>query len=182
MKIYTGTGDNGETGLFGGERVLKSDSRVEAYGCIDELNAFIGFAIVEIEDSDVKNSLSKIQNYLFTVGSDLATPDTKKNIKLNIPRTPDSFYLEMEKLIDKYSEGLDELKFFILPGGSKSAAIMHVCRTICRKAERAVVELNSTVKIGTNIIIFLNRLSDLFFVLARYLNKQAGVSDVKWEQ
>ena len=167
MKIYTGTGDKGETGLFGGERVLKSDIRVEAYGCIDELNAFIGLAIVEVEDKDVKKNLSVIQNYLFTIGSDLATPDTEKNKKLNIPRTPESFYLEMEKLIDKYSEELDELKYFILPGGSKPAAMMHVCRTICRKAERAVVELNSTVNIGTNIVMFLNRLSDLFFVLAR---------------
>ena len=182
MKIYTGTGDSGETGLFGGERVLKSDIRVEAYGCVDELNAFIGLAIIEVVDKEVKKNLSRIQNYLFTIGSDLATPDTEKNKKLNIPRTPESFYLEMEKLIDHYSNDLDELKYFILPGGTKGAAIMHVCRTVCRKAERTVVDLNSKVKIGNNIIVFLNRLSDLFFVLARYLNKQASVPDVKWEQ
>ncbi len=182
MKIYTGTGDNGETGLFGGERVLKSDIRVEAYGCIDELNAFIGLTISEIDDEKVKGDLSRIQNYLFTVGSDLATPETEKNKKLNIPRTPESFFIEMEKLIDNYSDELDELKYFIVPGGSKPAALMHVCRTVCRKAERAVVELNSAVKIGTNIIMFLNRLSDLFFVLARTMNKESGIPDVKWEQ
>ena len=182
MKIYTGTGDSGETGLFGGERVLKSHIRVEAYGCIDELNAFIGLTISEIDNKKVKDDLSRIQNYLFTVGSDLATPDIEKNKKLNIPRTPESFYIEMEKLIDEYSDELDELKYFIIPGGSKPAAMMHVCRTVCRKAERAVVELNSTVKIGTNIIMFLNRLSDLFFVLARTMNKESGIPDVKWEQ
>jgi cob(I)alamin adenosyltransferase len=182
MKIYTGTGDNGETGLFGGERVLKSDSRVEAYGSVDELNAFIGLTISELKDEDIKKALLNIQNQLFTVGSDLSTPDTEKNKKLNIPRAPQSFYTEIEKLIDKYSAELEELKYFILPGGAKAAAMMHVCRTICRKAERAVVELNSREKIGNNIIVYLNRLSDLFFVLARYVNKQSGVPDVKWEQ
>jgi cob(I)alamin adenosyltransferase len=182
MKIYTGTGDNGETGLFGGERVLKSDLRVEAYGSVDELNAFIGLTITELKDEDIKKTLLKIQNQLFTVGSDLSTPDTEKNKKLNIPRAPQSFYTEVETLIDKYSAELEELKYFILPGGSKAAALMHVCRTVCRKAERTIVELNSKEKIGNSIIIFLNRLSDLFFVLARYVNKQSDVPDVKWEQ
>ncbi len=182
MKIYTGTGDKGETGLFGGERVLKSDIRVEAYGCVDELNAFIGLAMTEVNDENVKKILLNIQNNLFTIGSDLSTPDTEKNKKLNIPRTPESYYIDIEKLIDRFSGDLEELKYFILPGGSKAAAMMHICRTICRKAERAVVELNSSVQIGNNVIVFLNRLSDLFFVLARYLNRQVGVPDVKWEQ
>jgi len=181
MKIYTRTGDKGETGLFGGDRVLKSDLRVEAYGCIDELNSFIGLAVSELNDTEVGKILLKIQNYLFTVGTDLATPDTEKNNKLKIKRTPESFALEMEEVIDRYSAGLDELKFFILPGGSKTAAMMHICRTVCRRAERVVIGLNSDMKINNNIIIFLNRLSDLFFVLARYLNKKSGVPDIKWE-
>lgn len=182
MKIYTGTGDKGLTGLFGGERVPKNHIRVEAYGCVDELNAFIGLALSEISDKEVINVLKKIQNYLFTIGSDLATPNTEKNKKLKITRTQEEYYREIEQYIDHFSADLDELKYFILPGGTKSSAIMHVCRTVCRRAERAVVALDSSVKIGNNIIIFLNRLSDLFFVFARYINKKSGVPDIKWEQ
>ena len=182
MKIYTKTGDNGETGLFGGERVRKNSLRIEAYGTIDELNAFIGLAVIEVTDLSVRKILQKIQNQLFTVGSDLSTPDTEKNKKLNINRTPEDFYLSAEKMIDEYDSKLDELKNFILPGGSKGAALLHICRTIARRAERQVVALNSTVKIGNNIIIFLNRLSDLFFVLARYENAVTGTPDINWKQ
>ena len=180
MKIYTKTGDKGETGLFGGERVSKDSIRISAYGTIDELNSFIGYTITEIKDASVKDNLIKIQNYLFIIGSDLATPETEKNAKLNIQRTPELFINEIEKMIDHYDAKLDELKNFILPGGSKSASLLHICRTVCRRAEREVVSLKNSVTIGDNIIIFLNRLSDLFFVLSRYENKVSNHPDTKW--
>jgi cob(I)alamin adenosyltransferase len=182
MKIYTKTGDGGETGLFGGERVSKNTIRIEAYGTIDELNAFIGLSIIEISDKSVKDLLQKIQNWLFTLGADLATPDDEKTKKLNVFRTPEEYYLYLEKEIDKYESKLDELRNFVLPGGTKGAALLHICRTITRRAERKVVALNSTVKIGNNIIIFLNRLSDLFFVLARFDNAISGTPDIKWNE
>ena len=180
MKIYTKTGDKGETGLFGGERVSKNSPRISAYGTIDELNSFIGLAITEIKDESVKNNLLTIQNYLFVIGSDLATPDTEKNKKLNIQRTPETYFIELEKMIDHYESKLEELRNFILPGGSKSAALLHICRTICRRAEREVVSLKNSVTIGNNIIIFLNRLSDLFFVLSRFENKVSNQPDIIW--
>lgn len=182
MKIYTKTGDKGETGLFGGERVRKDSLRIETYGTIDELNSFLGLAIIEVADTSIKNILQNIQNQLFTVGADLSTPEIDKNKKLNITRTPEEFYLNAEKIIDKYESKLGELKNFILPGGSKGAALLHICRTITRRAEREVVALDNKVKIGNNIIIFLNRLSDLFFVLARYENKVSNIPDIKWNK
>jgi cob(I)alamin adenosyltransferase len=182
MKIYTKTGDGGETGLFGGERVSKNAIRIEAYGTIDELNAFIGLAIIEVSDKSVKDLLQKIQNWLFSIGADLATPDDEKTKKLNVFRTPEEYYLHLEKEIDKYESKLDKLRNFILPGGTKGAALLHICRTIARRAERKVVALNSTVKIGKNIIIFLNRLSDLFFVLARFDNTISDTPDIKWNE
>jgi cob(I)alamin adenosyltransferase len=180
MKIYTKTGDKGETGLFGGERVSKDSLRISAYGTIDELNAFIGYTITEINDASVKENLLIVQNYLFTVGSDLATPENQENKKLNIQRTPASYYVHIEKLIDEYDERLEELRNFILPGGSKSSALLHICRTVCRRAEREVVALKKTVTIGDNIIIFLNRLSDLLFVLSRFENKVSNHPDTIW--
>ena len=180
MKIYTKTGDKGETGLFGGDRISKDSPRISAYGTIDELNAFIGYTITEIKDKSVKQNLIAIQNYLFTIGSDLATPETEKNTKLNIQRTPESFYKEIEKLIDHWDAQLQELKNFILPGGSKSASLLHICRTVCRRAEREVVALKRSVTIGDNIVIFLNRLSDLFFVLSRFENKVSNHPDTIW--
>jgi len=182
MKIYTKTGDRGETGLFGGERVSKNSLRIEAYGTIDELNSFVGLTIIEVSDKSVKDLLQKIQNWLFSIGADLATPDNEKTKKLNIFRTPEQYYLYIEKEIDKYESKLDKLRNFILPGGTKGAALLHICRTITRRAERLVVALNSTVKIGNNIIIYLNRLSDLFFVLARFDNTVTGTPDIEWKQ
>jgi cob(I)alamin adenosyltransferase len=179
MKIYTKSGDKGETGLFGGERVPKNSPRIEAYGTIDELNSFIGLGIIEVKSLEVKNLLEKIQNELFTVGSDLATPYNIDE-KHKILRVPQEFYINAEKAIDKFDAEIEPLKNFILPGGTKSASLLHICRTICRRAERNVVALNNSVKVGDNIVIFLNRLSDLFFVLARYENHLAGNQDVKW--
>ncbi len=180
MKIYTKTGDKGETGLFGGERVSKDSLRISAYGTIDELNSFIGLAITEIKDVSVRKNLLNIQNQLFVVGSDLATPEDEKTKKLNIQRTPASYYVHIENLIDEYDAQLEELRNFILPGGSKSASLLHVCRTICRRAEREVVALKNSVSISENIIIFLNRLSDLLFVLSRFENKVSNHPDTIW--
>lgn len=180
MKIYTKTGDKGQTGLFGGERVPKFSQRLQAYGTIDELNSFIGYAITDVSSEEVKTVLKDLQSKLFIVGSDLATPETEKNKKLKITRTPESFTTETEKLIDKFESQLEVLKKFILPGGSKGAALLHICRTIARRAEREIVELNNSEEIGSNIIIFMNRLSDLFFVLSRFENKYSNIPDIKW--
>lgn len=182
MKIYTKGGDKGETGLFGGQRVQKDSLRIDSYGTIDELNSFIGLAVLEVKEEGIKNLLSRIQNQLFTLGSDLAAPDTEKNKKYNIPRVSEEFYLKLEEDIDRFESLNDEIRFFILPGGTKGSSLLHICRTICRRAERIVVSLSKTEEINTNIIIYLNRLSDLFFVLARYENKVNGVEDIKWEK
>jgi cob(I)alamin adenosyltransferase len=181
MKIYTKGGDKGETGLFGGERVSKNSARIEAYGTIDELNSFIGQAITEVKSNDVKDLLNTIQNQLFTVGSDLATPRSEKNEKYQIPRVPKEFFENIENQIDKFESELEPLKNFILPGGGKAAAILNICRTVCRRAERRVVTLKSSEDIGENILIFLNRLSDLFFVLSRYENMISGIPDTIWK-
>ena len=181
MKIYTKTGDKGETGLFGGARISKSSPRIEAYGTVDELNSHIGLAITEVQDKTVKSLLNKIQNQLFMVGSDLSTPDSAEVQKKNVLRIPAEYYEEIERSIDYFEEKLDELKNFIIPGGAKSAALLHICRTIARRAERKVVALNSLEQINGNIVIFLNRLSDLFFVLSRYENKVSNHPDVIWE-
>ncbi len=180
MKIYTKTGDKGETGLFGGDRVAKNHLRLNAYGSIDELNSFLGLAITEVTNTEIKSVLNDLQNKLFVLGSDLATPETEKNVKLNITRLPDSYISETEQAIDKYEARLDELKNFILPGGSKGSALLHICRTISRRTEREVVALKNTEHIGENIVIFLNRLSDLFFVLSRFENKYSNIPDTKW--
>jgi cob(I)alamin adenosyltransferase len=180
VKIYTKTGDDGKTSLLGGERVSKNSDRIEAYGTVDELNSFIGLAITEVHDPGVKKLLIKIQNQLFILGSDLAAPKTNKTSKLKIQRVTPKFYKEIEKAIDNFDSQLVSLKNFILPGGSKSASLLHICRTITRRAERKVVALKDKVIAVDNIIIFLNRLSDLFFVLARYENKYSNIHDIKW--
>jgi len=180
MKIYTKTGDKGETSLFGAGRVSKDNIRIEAFGTVDELNSFIGLVITESKNDEVKQTLIKIQNQLFNLGSDLATPNEMESQNISIPRITDEDYKYIEQQIDFFSDKLDELKFFILPGGTRAASILHIARTICRRAERRVVALNNTVKINSNIIIFLNRISDLLFVLARYENKISGINDIKW--
>jgi len=180
MKIYTKSGDKGDTGLFGGERVPKDLERIEAYGTIDELNAFIALAVLEIKDIELRILLEKIQNYLFVLGADLSTPDNSKNSKFNIPRINAEHIEIIEKDIDYFDSRNDELKNFIIPGGDKGSVKLHVCRTICRRAERRAVKLSKKENIGENILIFLNRLGDLFFVIARYQNKISGIEDTKW--
>jgi len=180
MKIYTKGGDKGETALHGGKRVSKDIIRIEAYGTIDELNSFIGLADTVINDQKIKTVLNKIQNYLFVLGADLSSPEIEENKKKNIPRITIEHCTDLEKKIDHFDSLNEELRNFILPGGDKGASLLHLCRTICRRGERKVVTLSKEEKIGKNIIIFLNRLSDLFFVLARYQNKISGVPDIKW--
>jgi cob(I)alamin adenosyltransferase len=179
-KIYTKTGDKGDTGLLGGKRVPKCSLRIEAYGTIDELNSFVGLAVTEVKDADVEALLEMIQNELFIVGSDLAAPVIEKDNSGIIPHVTEEFIKDAESIIDKFEEKLEPLKNFILPGGTKGAALLHVCRTICRRAERKVVALKSKEIVNDNIVIFLNRLSDLFFVLARHENMISDVPDVKW--
>jgi cob(I)alamin adenosyltransferase len=179
-KIYTKTGDKGDTGLLGGGRIPKYSLRIDAYGTVDELNSFVGLAITEVKNMDVEALLEKIQNELFTIGSNLAAPGIVNDSSRIIPQVTEGFIKDAEIAIDKYEEKLVPLKNFILPGGSKGAALLHVCRTICRRAERKVVELKSKEIVNDNIVIFLNRLSDLFFVLARHENMISNVPDIKW--
>ena len=180
MKIYTKTGDKGTTSLFGGKRVEKDDLRIETYGTVDELNALIGSAISEIKDSELIEVLQNIQLDLFTLGSDLATPEDN-NITFTVPRIEESFAKKLEESIDEFTDRLPPLKNFILPGGSKGSSLLHLARTVCRRAERAVVKLERKEKIGENILVYLNRLSDLLFVLARYANLVTNTPDVEWK-
>ncbi|MFA6597770.1 MAG: cob(I)yrinic acid a,c-diamide adenosyltransferase [Ignavibacteriaceae bacterium] len=182
MKIYTKTGDKGETGLFGGKRIPKSSVRINAYGTVDELNAVIGVALCYVENEKVKSVLRKLQNQLFVVGADLATPLEVESKNISIPRVSEEDISESEKAIDFFDKQLEELRYFILPGGTKSAAQLHVARTICRRAEREVVLLSQQEEINQNIVIFVNRISDLLFVLSRVENKTAEIPDQKWEK
>lgn len=183
MKIYTKTGDEGETSLFGGMRVPKDDARVRAYGDVDELNAVLGF-VMALEPSTFESGmLASTQRDLFTIGAELATPDPAKMGKaLNRSGTAigGSDVAALEDIIDRHEAKLKQLKNFILPGGTPKAAAFHVARTVCRRAERSVVTLSRTEQINPGIIHYLNRLSDLLFVLARAVNQQAGTPDVQW--
>jgi cob(I)alamin adenosyltransferase len=180
-RIYTKTGDDGETGLFGGGRVPKDDPRVAAYGAVDELNAAIGFAAsLEPQSLDVA-FLETIQRDLFTIGAELASPDPGKVDKaLGGPRIGEPQIGMLEHMIDGHEAKLAPLKAFILPGGTPKAAVFHLARTICRRAERSVVALSHREQVSPTILQYLNRLSDLLFVLARSANAQAGRPDVQW--
>ncbi len=182
MKIYTKTGDVGETSLFGGQRVWKDDLRVDAYGTVDELNALLGFAVNQLKNDEVKDLAREIQNDLFTIGSDLATPIEKDDTKFPIPRVEEKFIKKLEDKIDQFDGKNPPLKEFILPGGTAGSSLLHYARTVCRRAERKVVALSKDVEIGGKIIVYLNRLSDLLFVLARYENYSTGTSDIKWQK
>ena len=184
FKIYTKTGDKGETSLYGGTRVSKAAARVESYGTLDELNAFIGLAKAEISDEKVLNQLQKIQFDLFTVGSEAATP-TDKMLLANGKNRLDLMIsekeiTELEIWMDDFDAELEPLRFFILPSGGKAAATVHVCRTVCRRAERAMVFLNETEEVRPELIKYLNRLSDYLFILARYISKISGEKEDYW--
>ncbi|HYW08555.1 MAG TPA: cob(I)yrinic acid a,c-diamide adenosyltransferase [Longimicrobium sp.] len=185
LKIYTRTGDGGETGLFGGQRVAKDDARVEAYGDVDELNSVLGIAVARLEaagDAEMAGGLREVQADLFTLGARLATPAVEDGGRENrwIPLLDAGRVGEMEAWIDRAEAELDPLQNFVLPGGSDAAAALHLARTVCRRAERRVVTLTRVAHVDEAVIIYLNRLSDLIFTLARLANARAGITDVPW--
>jgi cob(I)alamin adenosyltransferase len=181
MKIYTKTGDEGETGLFGGGRVGKDHPRVEAYGDVDELNAVIGVARSAEPMPRIDEVLVPIQRDLFSIGAILATPKLEKmREQLEKARVDDSRINELEGAIDACERELEPLRSFIVPGGTQKAAALHVARTVCRRAERRVVHLRHNVEIPEIVVVYLNRLSDLLFMLARVANKQSGRGEVTW--
>lgn len=182
MKIYTKTGDKGETGLIGGKRVSKADPRIVAYGAVDELNSSIGVVISFLRQKtqfpDLVNVLVQTQNDLFTVGSDLADPSFPK--AGNTPRTSENMAAALEPIIDGFESELDPITFFILPGGSVEASLLHQARGVARRVETAVVSLSKSEPINPAVVVYLNRLSDMLFVSARLANKRLGVPDVAW--
>ncbi len=181
LKIYTRTGDEGDTGLFGGGRVSKDHPRVEAYGDIDELNACIGMARSAETMPRIDEVLAPIQRDLFAIGALLATPDlAKMQEQLAKARISDERIALLERAIDDGEAELEPLRAFVMPGGTAKSAALHVARTVCRRAERAVVRLQRDVELPQVVIVYLNRLSDLLFVLARVANRRAGAGEVTW--
>ena len=181
MKIYTKTGDSGSTGLFGGDRISKDDVRVGAYGDVDELNAVLGMARAVEMMPRIDEVLLPIQRDLFAIGALLSTPDRDKMAShLAKARIDEDRIHQLERAIDDAQSELDPLTAFILPGGSQKAATLHVARTVCRRAERHVVSLQREVELPPLAIVYLNRLSDLLFTLARLANRRAGAADVTW--
>lgn len=177
MKIYTKTGDNGETGLIDGKRLSKDSLRIQAYGEIDELNAVLGLCRCSNKNQKLEKILHELQVELFDLGAGLATPLNKK---LKISRITAEQIQNLEQWIDDIEEKLTPLKNFILPGGTPTASHLHLARTVCRHAERSIVALSKKEKINPNIIPFVNRLSDLLFVMARFSNKLDGVKEEKY--
>jgi len=187
-RVYTRTGDKGDTGLVGGKRVPKDSQRIEAYGTIDELNSIVGLARVFNEEKlgegeahrFLDEILRRIQNELFDLGSELARPEGLTYEGMH--RTGEREVKELEKLMDECQKELEPLKSFVLPGGGKIGATLHQCRTVCRRAEREILRLSRTEKIGEWPLKYVNRLSDLFFVLARWMGKRAGEKEYLWER
>jgi cob(I)alamin adenosyltransferase len=181
MKIYTKTGDAGDTGLFGGGRVQKDDPRVDAYGDVDELNAVLGLARAVEPLPRVDEVLMPMQRDLFSIGALLATPDLEKmHNHLTKANIDEKRITELEKAIDACEAEVEPLRAFVIPGGSRKGAVLHVARTVCRRAERKVVHLGREVEIPGIVVIYLNRLSDLLFMLARVANVQTGAGEVTW--
>lgn len=182
MKLYTKTGDDGTTSLFGGQRVDKDSLRVTAYGTVDELNAQLGLCSVACTDEQLRKMLTEIQSRLFDLGADLASPrdGASSEVESSVPRITDAQGVELEPWIDQLWSEPPAMKEFILPGGTELAARLHVARTVCRRAERAAITLSRREPIGHGVVIYLNRLSDLLFAMARVANHRAGVADVPW--
>ena len=177
MKIYTKTGDDGNTGLQGNFRISKSHPRIISYGTVDEANAALGIVLSNSLDEDITNILTEIQNDLFLVGADLSNPnlnDVKNRVSLDMTQ-------RLEQHIDKFESELPPLTNFILPGGDTAAAQLHYVRTVVRRAETQVVQLSEKDEINSNCITYLNRLSDLFFVMGRLINKRMGREDILWK-
>jgi len=181
VKIYTRRGDSGETDLFGGERVPKDHVRVAAYGTVDELNACLGQAAAASEQADVRERVASIQSSLFDLGAYLATPDPARRAKTGMADPEAAEVERLEADIDAFEKELEPLRRFVLPGGTPAAAAFHVARTVCRRAERETVGLARETDIAPELLRYLNRLSDLLFVLARLENHRAGVPDVEWQ-
>jgi cob(I)alamin adenosyltransferase len=180
VKIYTKTGDAGETGLFGGPRVRKSDPRVSAYGEVDELNAAIGVVRSGVEDPEIEAHLARLQEELFCVGAELATPHGAR-ARSAIPPVDARWVTRLEAAMDAWETELPPLKNFVLPGGTRTAAALHLARCACRRAERHVVALAAEAEVAPVVLAFLNRLSDFLFVAARIANHRAGRAEVLWE-
>ena len=179
MKIYTKTGDRGDTRLFNGTKVRKYDDRVEAYGDVDELNSFIGAAASFLKDASLISMLAEIQKDLFSVGAQLADPGFKNQgrAKFDIPHER---ITGLENAIDSFETELPPLRQFILAGGGSGGALLHVARTVCRRAERRVVSLSDKVEVNPTVIEYLNRLSDFLFVMARVVNHREGKQEILW--
>jgi cob(I)alamin adenosyltransferase len=179
VRIYTGTGDQGTTGLFGGGRVEKDDPRVEAYGAVDELNACIGVAAAHLDPGPLTERLTEIQGDLFTLGAELGCVPGKED-RLGLTLIADGDARRLETLIDEIEKRLSPLKTFVLPGGTLAAAFLHQARTVCRRAERRVIASRAGGSIRAQVLVYLNRLSDLLFVLAREANRQASREEQPW--
>ena len=182
MKIYTRTGDNGTTGLFGGDRVEKNHPRIDAYGTVDETNAYLGLIRTLMNDQPgaarLEPLLARLQEELFVLGADLATPPAARAV---VPRIEATHVTRLEEAIDTFEADLPPLQHFILPGGTRAAATLHVARTVCRRAERLTVAAAAEEAFSPHTTIYLNRLSDLLFVLARWVNHQAGIDEAEWK-
>ncbi len=181
MKIYTKTGDKGNTSLIGGTKVPKSDMRIETYGTVDELNSWIGLVNDQLNDAELKIELKEVQDRLFTIGSVLAT-DADKDVKMKLPDLHQTDITFLEKKIDEMTAVLPEMKSFILPGGHITVSSIHITRCVCRRAERLAVGMQQhNLFVDEKVIQYLNRLSDYLFTLARYAAQKLGVEEVAWK-
>jgi cob(I)alamin adenosyltransferase len=178
-RVYTKTGDDGMTGLGSGQRVPKDSPRIEAYGTVDELNSQIGVVLAIGVNEEIAPALARIQNELFHLGSDLCILEEDK-LRLPVPEIGEQHVEALERLMDSLGLELSPLENFILPGGCAGAAALHVARTVCRRAERLVVALSRVEKVGGYTVVYLNRLSDALFVMARHENRRRGIPDVLW--
>lgn len=179
MKLYTRTGDDGSTALFGGNRVRKHHPRVQCYGAVDEVNSVLGWAAVAVDDAEMVDKLRTIQEALFTLGAELASADGE--VHKRVSRIDREAVQRLEAWTDQACDGLVKLTRFLLPGGSEAAARMHLARTVCRRAERLLVEWTDQENFSPDTLVYLNRLSDLLFAWARRLNHQAGVEEPVWD-
>lgn len=177
MKIYTKGGDKGKTSLYGGTRISKSHTRIDSYGHVDELNSFLGLLISKIPNSEQNNLLKAVQQQLFVIGSHLAAGNDHD---FKLPTIENSFIEDLEKAIDGINDKLEPLKHFVMPGGSEAISLAHVCRTVARRAERAIVALDQHESVEPVIIQYMNRLSDYFFILSRYIALIEDIEEVKW--
>jgi cob(I)alamin adenosyltransferase len=180
MKIYTRTGDKGDTGLLGGARVPKDHLRIEAYGTVDELNSHLGM-LRDLAGPLHAEQITGIQNMLFAIGSRLASSSNEEATRFKVPQVGDADVIALEQLMDTLDAELEPMRNFILPGGHPTVSQAHICRTVCRRAERRVVQLAAGEDIPEAVIRYLNRLSDLLFVMARHLGKVNGVADIPWK-